>query len=326
MYAILRRKALIFLGTALTVVALGAASWPDLSEAVRGVADGLAYATTRDATDGSDVAEAREVARIRAHFDSVLVELRAPVARPLTPAQRAARARHIARLQAYSDRGIYPHNHDFRGQRVPYFVDHRGVHCAVGHLLRQSGRSDIVGRVRATDNHVRVAALAGDAAFASWLDASGLTLAEAARIQPWYGELPPEEPRAERNDNARIGAALASSALSTASIVWNARSRSSARPGMRAALGYTAAVLGIAVAIDNRDAGSGAKSLGIASGTLGVGSAAMATRTLVLRRRAGGPAAPSVARKASAPALTFAPAMLATGGRRAPGVTMNLRF
>lgn len=128
-----------------------------------------------------------EVARIRRHFDSVLVELTARDLSALSSAQRERRAALVSTLAAYRDRGEFPHNYDFPGQAVPYFVDpHTGVLCAVAHLLESTGRRDIVDRVSRGDNNVWVAQLAGDTAFTTWLSVHGLTLAEAARIQVPY--------------------------------------------------------------------------------------------------------------------------------------------
>jgi len=151
----------------------------------------------------SDPARAREVARIRAHFDSVLVELRARDVRALTPTQRQQRGRLIATLGAYRDAGQFPHNYDFPGQAVPYFVDREtGALCAVANLIASTGRGDIVERVTRTNNNVWVPALAGDTAFRAWLDGHGLTLAEAARIQiPYMGGAPDPVPvRASPSD------------------------------------------------------------------------------------------------------------------------------
>ncbi len=128
-----------------------------------------------------------EVPRIRAHFDSVLVELAARDVGALSSAQREHRAALVATLAAYRDRGAFPHNYDFPGQAVPYFVDPRtGVLCAVAHLLESTGRRDIVDRVSRGDNNVWVPQLATDTAFTAWLDTNGITLSEAARIQVPY--------------------------------------------------------------------------------------------------------------------------------------------
>src|SRR5688500_2740980 len=49
-----------------------------------------------------------EVARLRAHFDSVDAELQAPTALPLTPAQRTSRATLIGWLRDYREAGSFP--------------------------------------------------------------------------------------------------------------------------------------------------------------------------------------------------------------------------
>ena len=135
----------------------------------------------------ADPGRAREVARIRTHFDSVLVELAVHDLSALTPAQRRHRASLVTTLAAYRDRGVFPRNEDFPGQAVPYFVDPRtGVVCAVAHLLESTGRRDIVDRVSRGENNVWIAQLDADTAFTSWLAANGLTIQEAARIQVPY--------------------------------------------------------------------------------------------------------------------------------------------
>jgi hypothetical protein len=133
---------------------------------------------------GSAATAASEVRRIRAHFDSVLAELGQRDLGELSAAQRATRASLLAELRGYRDRGEFPHNYDFPGRLIPYFVDRKtGAMCAVANLLAVSGRRDIVDRVAHANNNVWVDELVGDTAFTHWLDASGLTLREAARIQ-----------------------------------------------------------------------------------------------------------------------------------------------
>jgi hypothetical protein len=130
--------------------------------------------------------EVRETARLRAHFDSVLVELRSRDVSALRPEQRAARAVQIARLQEYRDAGVFPRNLVSR-DATPVFVDPFGTHCAMGYLIARSGRSDIVGRIASTRNLARIPELADDRALIAWLDSAGLSVTEAARIQPTYG-------------------------------------------------------------------------------------------------------------------------------------------
>jgi hypothetical protein len=108
-----------------------------------------------------------EVARIRAHFDSVLVGLPSRDTHALLPTQRARRSHLLRTLHTYRDAGAFPHNYDFPQQPTPYFIDRgSGVLCAVAHLLASTGRRDIVDRVAAMNNNVYVSGLAGDTAFA----------------------------------------------------------------------------------------------------------------------------------------------------------------
>ena len=119
----------------------------------------------------------------------------------LSAAQLRNRAAAIETLIRYRDARAFPENRDFANEYVPYFVDQRtGALCAVGHLMNATGHADLVKRIAASDNHVRVMDLAGDAEVVAWLDTYGLTLEEAARIQPSYGgpgspsPWPPGEP------------------------------------------------------------------------------------------------------------------------------------
>jgi hypothetical protein len=130
-----------------------------------------------------------EIARVRLHFDSVLAELQARDLSGLSHAQRTRRAEVVNRLAAYRDHGVFPHNYDFPGQAVPYFVDRKtGTLCAVAHLMALDGHRVLVDRVAATNNNVWVAELAGDSAFVAWLDDAGITIEEAARIQVPYAD------------------------------------------------------------------------------------------------------------------------------------------
>src|SRR6266566_8070594 len=127
-----------------------------------------------------------ETARIRAHLDSVEREFRAKDVSRLTPAQRAARLRNLDVLHDYWVRGVFPVNTDFPGQRVPYFVDRYGTRCAMAYLIEQSGDGDLVARVAAAHNNARIPALRADGDLGAWLWRNGITLDEAARIQPAY--------------------------------------------------------------------------------------------------------------------------------------------
>lgn len=89
-------------------------------------------------------------------------------------------------LRRYRALGRFPKNRDFPGRAVPYFVDSDGTHCAVGHLMAISGHGDLVEHIRRTNNFGKVRELSRLAEVRAWVHAAGLTLGEAARIQPSY--------------------------------------------------------------------------------------------------------------------------------------------
>jgi hypothetical protein len=130
-----------------------------------------------------------EVARVQAHLAGAEAQLRTADVAHLSASQRANRARVIEQLAAYRARGEFPRNLDF-AERTPYFIDDRGVRCAMAHLIEHNGGGALVARVAATANNARVRELAADPALIAWLDVHGMTAAEAARVQPEYSLAP----------------------------------------------------------------------------------------------------------------------------------------
>ncbi len=122
----------------------------------------------------------QEQARVRAHFRDVVAELRL---RPSTHQRRAALIDELAR---YGERGEFPANRDYVGRRMPYFVDARGVRCAVAHLIHLTGDDTLVDDIARHHNNAYVPELANDARLHAWLVDAGFDAAEAARIQPEY--------------------------------------------------------------------------------------------------------------------------------------------
>lgn len=277
---------------------------------------------SRLAAPQPEAAYAVEVVRIRMHFDSVLRELREAPVQHLSQSQRAARDSRIADLAAYRDRGIFPHNHDFADEWMPYFVDHRGVRCAVAHLLEQSGRREIVERVAAMDNNVWVARLEGDREFEAWLYESGLTLAEAARIQVPYVETPDEAGPSVGN-RINTTAAIVASGLGVAAVAWNAYASGPERSRLRAALGFTAGALGVAIAASRVDAEGAPLVLGMTTGAIGLTSTFMAARTLL----GGGERVPATIEEAPEPvSMSIAPSVVPVGEKLGAGISLNVRF
>ena len=261
---------------------------------------------------------AAEVTRIRAHFDSVLAELPLRSTASLNDVQRARRGELISSLRVYRDRGEFPHNYDFPGEAVPYFVDREtGVLCAVAHLLATSGRRDIVDRVAAMNNNIWVDSLAGDVEFTAWLESHGLSLAEAARIQVPYIIEEPSRSVQSSEGSLNTGASLALGSAIFAS-AWNARANSAGSGRIGNALGIIAgaAALGIGGATLGDDGASDA--LGAATIAAGATSAWLSTRGILRQRRV-------AAEKREDDRATVAP-ILSAGGKPGAGVSVTLRF
>lgn len=98
------------------------------------------------------------------------------------------RDQNIARLTAYRDRGVFPLNEGQNTEGAPIFVDNHDTACAVGHLMRESGWEHEVELIATTNLLVYVTDIRSGP-LVNWVLQSGLTLGEAALIQPAY--LPP---------------------------------------------------------------------------------------------------------------------------------------
>lgn len=271
-----------------------------------------------------------EVARIRAHFDSVLAVLPGRSVAGLSSAQREQRALLLTRLAEYRDRGEFPRNYDFGDQATPYFVDRRtGIQCAVAHLIASTGRQDIVSRVASANNNVRVMELAGDTAITGWLERSGLTLEEAAWIQvPYLITDPSLEPPAPTKVSSSLnaGSAVAMGGALLASY-WNARHDGSGAGQRSNLLGLTAgaAAMGLGAATLSEPGGSA----GIGAVTAVVGAASMYFATRGIFRSRSARAEREMAARALAPReeprASIAP-IVPIGGVSGAGASVTLRF
>jgi hypothetical protein len=103
----------------------------------------------------------------------------------LPPLRRLVRTLLLQELARYRRAGRFPRNRDFRAL-TPYFIDAAGTRCAVAHLLEVSGEGALVQRIARERNHARVCELADEPRLRAWLQVAGLSLEEAAAIQPAY--------------------------------------------------------------------------------------------------------------------------------------------
>jgi len=218
----------------------------------------------------TDLPAIGETARIRTHLAVVERELRAKDVSSLTVAQRAARARNLDVLHEYLMRGIFPRNTDFPGERVPYFIDRYGTRCAMAYLIEQSGHGDLVARVAATHNNARVRELQDDPALVAWLDQNGMTLAEAARVQPSYGGCCFTSSESGASTGYKTTTAF-SIGLNATALALNTASIGVSRP-LAGLLGILTGAVGIAVGEPNFDKDGQRHTFGLLNA--GVGTAA----------------------------------------------------
>lgn len=127
----------------------------------------------------------RETERIRAHLYTAEQLARSHPTDHLDADRAARRERALEVLSAYRERGVFPKNKDFP-RPTPYFVDAAGTRCAMAELIHATGDDGLVDAVASTRNNARVHELADEPALIAWLEANGLSVDEAAAIQPNY--------------------------------------------------------------------------------------------------------------------------------------------
>jgi hypothetical protein len=130
-------------------------------------------------------AEGADRGRIQRHLEAVEQRLRAADTSHLSPEQQRERARNLDRLRAYWQAGVFPRNHAFLGERVPYFIDASETLCAVGYLVVESGFREVADEIFEHENNAKLLEMTHPA-LPGWIEASGLTAQEHAAIQPAY--------------------------------------------------------------------------------------------------------------------------------------------
>ena len=133
-----------------------------------------------------------EQARLRRHFAMVGQVMSAYTPTGLDDAALQNRRAIIAELGRYAERGVFPRNSRHPNVRRPYFIDDGDRACAVGHLMMASGYEHAARDIAASQNNAYVHGI-HSAEVGPWLATHGLTLEEAALIQPGYCGCPYDE-------------------------------------------------------------------------------------------------------------------------------------
>jgi hypothetical protein len=141
----------------------------------------LAAAPTRP----NEQKDLHDAGLIQQHLRGMVQRLRSADVSGLSETLRERRSFLIGRLEAYTERGVFPHNHVLPFQN-PIFLDEHDTACAVGQLIIDSGHRELAERVRETDNTGYLLELDVEGLNA-WVATSGFTADELANIQPSYG-------------------------------------------------------------------------------------------------------------------------------------------
>ncbi|MGH7506096.1 MAG: hypothetical protein ACRELX_10615, partial [Longimicrobiales bacterium] len=274
---------------------------------------------------GEAAVDAAEIERVRGHLLRVERELLAADISHLTPAQRANRMRQIGALREYRERGLFPHNHEVERGLTPVFIDEHGTHCAVGYLIARSGREELARMIAGSRNHAFVENLADIPALAAWLEETGLSVDEAARIQPQYGWHPP----APRDETGYSTATAVFAAFGGGVAAWNLLAdRTGGAWWLPGAAGMAGAAAGLGLAWSGHDSDDDLDDIEGAhiaiNAGIGVLAGLLGARTLVLGRAD----RPTVGNGASpparpAPTLSLSPWSGPNGGA---GLHLGLRF
>ena len=126
-----------------------------------------------------------EQARLRRHFASVQQQMNSRSTDGLGPAVAQKRRAIIQKLGQYSERGVFPRNTRHPNTQTPYFIDDEGRACAVGYLMIESGYETAARAIAGSQNNAYVRDIRSPA-LAPWLKEHGVSVEEAALIQPSY--------------------------------------------------------------------------------------------------------------------------------------------
>ena len=126
-----------------------------------------------------------ETQRVAEHFVRAGQIVSERDASQLDGAQQLVRQLILEEVARYGAARQFPKNHDSEAMRAT-FIDAQGTPCAMAHLLEFGGAGELATRISQETNHALVPQLAERPEFAEWLSAAGLTVEEAAIIQPSY--------------------------------------------------------------------------------------------------------------------------------------------
>lgn len=125
-----------------------------------------------------------EVSILKTHLMLVEDYLRSNPPAGLDPIQMSRRMHHLDVLKAYWNAGNFPDNPDFTS-RTPYFIGKNGNFCAVGYVMWEDGKEEIVKLIEREINNAYVREIPYPE-LGIWAKENGFLVDELAWIQPGY--------------------------------------------------------------------------------------------------------------------------------------------
>ena len=122
--------------------------------------------------------------RIQKHLELVLLHLKNNPPANLSTSQKEKREGLLKALNNYTIEKSFPVNTK-HVIRTPYFVDDKGVHCAVGQLMHVSGNDALVQAIKRDFNYSYLKDIKTPGVL-EWCSTHGFTLEELKWIQPGY--------------------------------------------------------------------------------------------------------------------------------------------
>jgi hypothetical protein len=187
----------------------------------------------------------------------------------------------------------------------------------MAYLIDRSGRRDLVDRVAFTRNNAYIAELADDPDLRVWLDSVGLSVAEAARIQPEYE---PFQPRGVSDDYAVASVLISGTALATLGLNFIAPSRATGWAGI------IAGSLGVIAGAANVDRNDGTQNVAAANLIIGGGAMAVGLYRLLTPRPARRVDGQSLQSDGIEPRLAFVPQAIQTSRGTRIGLGLHANF
>lgn len=139
---------------------------------------------------------------IQAHLLLVCKYLKENPSKSFDENQLSRRTHLIERLEEYALNKVFPTN-SFHSVRTPYFVDIYGVYCAVGFLMKESGYTELVAKIKEKENFNYIKDIQTEGV-TEWAEEYGFTLKELKWIQPSYAPSPDLIQALEKGTNGPV--------------------------------------------------------------------------------------------------------------------------